>query len=54
MKPTKEYFEKVISTCRQEQERLRMDFERQEGVVKFCQMLIEKQIYVEEEQGGRY
>lgn len=41
MKPTKEFLEGVIASCRKEQERLKMEFERQEGVARFCQKLIE-------------
>jgi len=40
MKLTKSFFEETILLCKKEQERLRMDFERQEGVIRFCQKLI--------------
>ncbi len=38
----KKYFEDAIAECRKTQERLRMDFERQEGVIRFCQYTIER------------
>lgn len=39
--PTKEFFEGVLASCKKEQERLRMEYERQEGVIRFCQKMIE-------------
>ena len=53
MKPTKKFFEETMAACKKEQERLRMDFERQEGVVRFCQMMIEKENFVQEEANGQ-
>lgn len=36
------FLQNTIDTCKKEQERLRMDFERQEGVIRFCQHLIQQ------------
>jgi len=49
---TKEYFETVINSCRKEQEVQRMNFERQEGVIRFCQMVLEKEFKTEVQDDG--
>lgn len=38
----KSYLEKSILECKKTQERLRLDFERQEGVIKFCEFTLKR------------
>jgi len=35
-----EFLEETIKACRREQERLRLDYERQEGVIRFCEKVL--------------
>lgn len=37
-----EYFKQTIENCKKEQEKLRLDFERQEGVIRFCEYTIKR------------
>lgn len=40
MQLDREFLEKTIAACKKEQDTLRLNFERQEGVILFCQMIL--------------
>lgn len=49
MQPTREFLQKTIESCKAEMEKQRINFERQDAVVKFCEYMLERGIYVEGE-----
>ena len=40
----RQFFLNMIANCRKEQDRLRIEFERQEGAIRFCEYIIETEL----------